>query len=596
VQRLRSPLHSRSWPLPAVSDGSHLIAALFAALVLIFGLSQIPPLAFIGLIEGFQHIVLSIANDLARGCDVRADLGFPFTAQYFLLSRFGLDAGLAWLQPLIESHLHLSLTLVMLISLMAYGWASLRIGRALYGVPLFWNVAGIILCPAMIASAYFLNDSLPSAALATSALALHLRRPTWPATILAGALLGLATAVRIDAAFLAPAFIAISLFDQSSRYDRLARLAVLGGIAILVSSAVYATANATLFDVLIAGREAIRLFDQPSSVFHSLKITGTAITIVGLGAIALGAWRYPWPDNRRALWITVAAVLGYALPYAGTLYQNRYLLPVLPFAAGLLGHGLRRAFGGERREHSVLPLALTGAALLLFVPFVGGFAEGPRAVVGNFWNNVGWMDWLPRVWSTSDRVLDLVGGGTDAAPERTIVSVGWSEERLVHLALERAGYSIEVPPVAGLCTLARERWHKGSRSVSHVRLHVPFSGASADVIYQRLIAPCLDGWHLRDAPVTVIWGDLQDPIARSAPVRFFLRNAAANWVPQIRESRLNSDILGRDPSGGGSTSRAGHLDALLRPDSPLRKAPSLLLGGSPLRRGDAKTCPAGPTS
>lgn len=494
-------------------------------IVVLLGLAQLAPLPFVGLTEGFQPMTITLAADIAAGRGLLSDLAYPFNAEFYFVSRYGLVALLSLAQPWLLDHLALGVAALMIGALALYVAATLVFVRRLFSAPTGWSLAAIVLCPVIAEGAYSLNDSLPGAALVAIALAVWSGRPQLPTAIGAGVALGLAISLRFDSAFVIPGFCALTWYRHGLSRGAITRVAVMGSTAFALASAIYATGGLTILDPPLIGRAAINLWSQPLSPAHLAKVFAVAFTPVAWLAMGLGLMTL-WRGDRRLVVAIALAAAGYLLPYATSLYQPRYLLPLAPLLVGLAAIGLQSSFArgdGHRRG----AIGLAALSLLILAPVIGGQSEGPRAATGNVWNALGWTRWLASLRGEYDAALTRTAAA--GAAGATIVSTGWSEERLVHLALVRAGF--EPLPLAGTgrCSLARQLYRRDGRTIAHIRLDIPFTAITVAAVNDHLAAPCWRGWGGMPARLFLVSAADRDP-PRDV-LAWLTRGAGQNWRP-----------------------------------------------------------------
>ncbi|MBI0477180.1 hypothetical protein D9601_17675 [Sphingomonas sp. MA1305] len=510
------------------------VAAIFAITVGLFGIVQVLALPFVGLTEGFQTMMMSMSWDMAMQNRVTADLAYPFNAEFYYVSRYGMVTLLALLQPWLAAYPALGISMVMLTSLVLYVVATLVFAGHVFGTQRRWRTAAVVLAPVVAASAYSLNDSLPSGALVAAALALWTTPRRRTAMDLAGGavtglLLGLAISLRFDAAFILPGMAALAWWRDGVR-PAVIRIALMGLVALLAASVVYGTGGLTILDPPLIGRVAIGLWSEPISLAHPLKVAAVSLSLPAWIALVIGLWIIARHDRRLAATVAIA-IAGYLLPYATSLYQPRYLLPALPFLIGPIAVGLAGAFTSDTATGNMSRILCT-STLAFFLPVVGGQSEGPRAVIGNVWNAIDWTIWLARLRHDNAAAAQAIAAaGNDGQP---IVSTGWSEERLVHLALVDAGFRPLPLDGTGRCRLAKQRYRRGGQVVDHIRLDVPFTGASTQRVHAVLVAPCWQTWGILSARtpsvVTFVTASLDRP---TGVLGWLTQGSGVNWRPLV---------------------------------------------------------------
>lgn len=556
------------------------IVARYALLgiVLVLGLAQLAPLPFIGLTEGFQPMTITLAADVAAGRGLLSDLAYPFNAEFYYISRYGLVALLSLAQPWLLGHLALGVATLMIGALLLYVSATLIFVRRLFSAPTGWSLVAIVLCPVIAEGAYSLNDSLPSAALVAIALALWSGRSGVPTAIGAGVALGLAISLRFDSAFVILGLCALAWYRDGLSRVAVARIIAMGSAALALASAVYATGGLTILDPPLIGRAAIDLWSQPLSPPHLAKVLAVAFTPVAWLAMGLGLMAL-WRSDRRLVLATALAAAGYLLPYVTSLYQPRYLLPLAPLVVGLAAIGLRSAFArGDGHRRSAIGLA--ALSLLILTPVVGGQSEGPRAATGNVWNALGWTRWLASLRGEYDAALTRTAAA--GAAGATIVSTGWSEERLVHLALVRAGFEPLPLSGTGRCTLARQLYRRDGRTIAHIRLDIPFTAITIAAVNNHLAAPCWRVWGGMPAKLFLVSAADQDP--PGDVLAWLARGAGQNWRPvtgMIDAGTLVEHLPDQDAM---KTESWRHLAAVTGEPPLLRPRPVLLGAPQFLRR------------
>ncbi|WP_198355464.1 hypothetical protein [Sphingomonas sp. MA1305] len=546
------------------------------ALTALFGGGQLLPLRSVGFTEGFQLMVLNLAAEHAAGCGPVADLAFPLAAQFYYVTRFGLIAILAALDPLMVADPLPMVAALMIASLATYLAATAILIRRLFDAGPGWTLLAAAMCPAITASAYYLNDSLPSAALAVTALALFAGASSWPRTIVTGVLLGLGAVLRIDALFVWPILLMIALAAGNGWRRALKQGLAAAITATATASACYLAGGLSILDPLRIGQAMITLWMPQVSSFHAAAIIVVAVTLPLVIAALAGAWRL-WRDNgagHSRLLIAVVGLGSYLLIYNLSLYQPRYLLPVLPLVLGLAATGLRDAFTRPRIVGVAAAILL--ATLQWFAPYVAIASEGPRAVTGQMWNTLDWTRWLAqitkgtRITTTQLNSVLRLGG-----PRQTIVTVGWSEERLTVLALERGGFVATTPERQDFCALIGQKWiDSAGRMVRHVRLEIPFTGAQPRDLDRLLVNRCWARWGGHPSHAIII------DAAPAAPAWHWARPGISYWIPRLRIAAPAAAI----PIDGPSSSPAAlsMLTKATQPDGRLLQPYPLSFDGTSL--------------
>ncbi|MEO5806151.1 hypothetical protein [Devosia sp.] len=461
------------------------------ALTLLAGWLWYPAL-FPAHVEGFSASIESIARHLLGGDLQNFDRAYPFSAEFFMLSRLGMNLAAAGATLLAAGSSALGLRLLMIAGFALLVLSSLALVRHWTRSPATIVVLILLLLPGLGESAFFYNDNVLSAALAAAALALAARRSGFPAIIGAGALFGAAVLTRSDALLMAPALALLLVERHGFSLALFIRLALGLCMAALVETGALLAFGVTPLDVMRTVTGTVDLWhrdlDLPRQLVQLLAFGGLPIGVLAaIGCIIVIRRRN---GLRMALLIGVPAL--FLLVYWGKLWQARQLLLLTPFVACLAVEGLvalRTAIAGLRYQ-----VVLWCGALLAFMvwPSTVWITDGPHSVTGRLWSPLVWSQWQQSVefdFATLASTVDTAGPGTSI-----IITDRWDADRYLHLTLQTAGYAMTPDMAPGGCGLAVEPFTRGDRTILHVRLHLPFLAerlAALPALYQRYAAPCI---------------------------------------------------------------------------------------------------------
>lgn len=462
--------------------------------------------------EGFESTIAINARKLATGQLGEVDLLYPFSGRFFLITRLGSEIVLGALGTVTGLPSLVNLRLIMLASLLVLVGSIVHILRRRYGVPPLLGCLACLLFPPIFESAYFFNDNVLSAALSTLALAVFWTGLSLPATAAAALLLGLATATRIDAAFIAPAFAVLLWFELPDWRTRLRHALVAAPIVALVPLAVYAAYGISYFEIFEVVPRAVALWNRPFGpgiwVAHALN----GVSLPAMLALPLGIGSFLLRRRWREVWLCVAVPLLYLAAYGRSLFELRYLLPLAPFVAIAIVEGGRVALRSTGRQRTVLLASFAIAFAACFAPPVpithwrlSSDGDGPRPIVGRFWSPAAWSWWT----GTLNGAITVLDGEVEQAGRAggasVIVTSSWNSDRLVHLTLMERGFKERGDRVPAACRTVAELFTRGEATVLHVRVHIPFVAKQREVVlWQETALPCLRDAGLDGDPVLFV--------------------------------------------------------------------------------------------
>ena len=508
------------------------------------------PALFIPYSEGFQPQVVLNAHALAQGDPGLGDTVYPFSGQFFLLTRLGTTLTVGGLQRLGDLSGLLAFRLLGIGSLLVLVGVLLALLRRVYRVGPARALLCCVLFPPIFETAYLPNDNLPSAALACLALLLFWTRPSLPRTAAAGLLLGTAALVRLDAALIAPAFAILLLTEVEGWGARAVRACVAGALVLAVPVVAYRLLGLSFLDTFAAVSRATLMWDRPHRPLRNDTLTLIhAVTALGGVAWLLGVASFARQRRWRDLGLAVAVPLLYIAAYRSQLVEGRYLLPLSPFVLLAMAEGLGSVAFLSRRERAVALAGLAAGLVVWLVPPPPGLRptlaaddEGPRLVLGRGWNPLPTLWWQARL---RDGQAAVAAGIERAAawPDPVIVTGYWTGDRLAALMLLEHGFAAAPGGVPDACRGIAENWVRGSANVLLIRTHIPFLHQSEGLTWQEAGLPCAQAARPGAGQVLVVnSGPLDRPAAApDAPGAVF---AAAAGRPPPLVPRMASLLAG----------------------------------------------------
>ena len=498
------------------------------------------PALFAPFSEGFQPQVVLNAHALAQD-DLRlGDTLYPFSRQFFLLTRLGTSLAVLGLQRggdlsgLAAFRLLGIASLLMLLgALGALLWRVYRVGPAR-------ALLCCILFPPIIETAYLPNDNLPSAALACLALLLFWTRPTLPRTAAAGLLLGTAALVRLDAALIAPAFAILLLTEVEGWGARAVRACIVGVLVLAVPVVAYRLLGLSFLDTFAAVSRATLMWDRPHRPLHNDALTLLrAVTALGGVAWLLGVASFARRRQWRDLGLAVVVPLLYIAAYRSQLVEGRYLLPLSPFVLLAMAEGLGSVAFLSRRERAA---ALAGLAVGLAVwltpppprlkPSLAADDEGPRLVLGRGWNPLPTLWWQSRLRDGHAAVAEGIERAA-AWPDPLVVTGYWTGDRLTASLLLEHGFAAAPDGVPDACRGIAEAWVRGSATVLLVRTHIPFLHQNEGLTWQEVGLPCAQAARPGAAQALVVNSGPLDRAAAAPDAPGAVFSAAGDGSPPL---------------------------------------------------------------
>ncbi len=312
------------------------------------------------------------------------------------------------------------------------------------------------------------------------------------ASLAAGLLFGLALATKYQAILFAPLIIGLMALSGRRRADYRRALAGLGLVllALLLWQAARPAAGglAALQWANIGGLRLARSWELWPRLGDAARLGWLALgwPLAGAAALAAGSLllsRRARRQARPAEALMVLFVLGYLLLHWlwSAPVWDRYLLPILPLAAILIGRGLSLLWGVAGQSPGRRPALGVALALLLAAQFVAGGAarqgrfplggqpgaDGGAANVARLLNDAPygtvlydhWYSWQwryhlfdKRVYVSwfphADALLADLQAFAGRGPDRFIVLPAAGEARPVVRRLHESGYRLEAIPGA----------------------------------------------------------------------------------------------------------------------------------------------------
>ncbi|MDR3689973.1 MAG: glycosyltransferase family 39 protein [Fimbriimonas sp.] len=429
--------------------------------------AQVQTMAVLANVHGARGITLS-------------DQAFPVTSEYLYMSRSGLVAALQIAMRILGTTSDLPFRLTMIVSMAVFAVCIVTIARRWSKEPAMLLVTALLLTPGLVEIGFFFSDNLPSAALAMLALALVPREKQSDLRWLAiGALFAMAALVRVDAMFIAPAFL-VCLFLQR---PKLAVVAARAGLGLAGFLGVFLLAqHFTPFRAM----ESIHVSKTFEALHIMMRSTGRDEE-VGVGffgivtpvLVALGLIRncrtYGWR------WIEALVVLPlifYTYAVSQALEIRMFMLLGAPAILIHASAGLRvlwEQWKSPERERKVLALSALGLTLFaLFGPVMITIRDGPRTPYGRVWGTIAWLEWQRSV---NNGLLALGDVADSVQPGETVLAITshYNPDDYLRLVLLQHGY--DILPVGQLGERnpgAIEAFRKGNRTVIHVRCPDPY--------------------------------------------------------------------------------------------------------------------------
>ncbi|HEY0786840.1 MAG TPA: hypothetical protein VGD62_13300 [Acidobacteriaceae bacterium] len=550
-------------------------ATVTGALGLLLSLWLLSPLLTSSDIECFTERLQSLAISDMRGQLWLDDWLYPTFTEYLYTTRVGLIHLLEWTMRLTgASSLH-SFRLIMAASLLTAAVASAVVVRRWAREPLWAILAGLVLLPGLMESAFSFSDNLPSAAFALAGMALV--RPGTPVLrwLLVGVLFAAATLTRLDALLTLPFFAGLLVLSGVRRLQHtlLPAACFAAGAAALFLLSQSLTTVQLAHSVLVGHRFSIHHATQVS-----LRNTLRPIPLVFFGLLSpvlliLGGvrnWR-----RHSLLWNAVLLLLPigfYAFCTPRALQPRDFFLLGTPFlilhsATGLVVWRdwlLNPAGSRAGRLRRAAAMAFAGLALVTFLaPAFMVNKDGPRTPVGRLWSPPLWREWQASRESGlayAGQVLRSVGPGQRVY----VLSSSWQPDSAFHLRLLQDGWSMQPPPVppAG-CPQLEEVYTRGERTLVQYRAEDPYEHAAESPLaldweftqaYQAdLDVACIERGHY-DHGYLAVWENFR-LFSRMAVVvasgqPSVVRSAAHFPIPLLHRSLFETfQLIPLDPAG-----------------------------------------------
>ncbi len=461
--------------------------------------------------EGFEPMIGINADRLLAGRPEEADTLYPFNQRFFLVTRLGITLLLGGANLLDGLPTLANFRGIMFASVLLLVGATAFILRRKYQVHPVFGCLACFLLPPVFESAYFFNDNLLSAGVATLAFALFWTRLSLPATAVAALLMGIAMATRPDALLLTPAFAVVAHFEIPDWRTRIRHALVASPILVAVPFGLYAVCGLSFLDVFAVAPRALTLWNRQFTLWTYLGHVLNGLSLPAMVILPVGLLRFFRLRQWREILLCFGVPLLYVAAYGSSLFQLRYLIPLTPLLAIAIVEGGRAVLQGRSL---VLRAMLAAALLACFVPprsipvraltSITIDYDGPRPFLGRFWSPMVWSAWLERVNHGVEAMRDAVTLQAQAQPTSAVVSETWTADRLVHLTLLELGFRQRVGAGPPACRTVAEVFVRGATTILHVRLHVPFVADAVDAVVWRDLGPaCLEQAGLAASPLVL---------------------------------------------------------------------------------------------
>ncbi len=439
---------------------------------ILVGLWLVSPAFFAQHVEGYTTNIKAAAVAANRGELMRSDLLYPVVTEFIYFTRAGLVAILRASDGLFGDVGDLDFRLLMIISLGLLLWGSVVVAARAGQVRAWQALVAILLVPGITETAFFLNDNLPSAALAVAAMALAASSDRRLVYVASGCLVGAAVLCRLDAILLAPA-VAGQIWMRHARLRPLAikLLYPLGGFAGILALGAAALGATPLDAYLISNTFMPPMGPFTRQIVLLLFFGATGGLLLAIGLVASVRWSRGRTDRYR--WLAVFVLVPAVIVAAGLKISGeiRYLYPLLtPFVALHGGRGLVALVEGIKGgKYPGLAMAASAALLLLAVapPFPVAVRDGPRAVVGRVWMPLLWWRW-EHAMAANFRTVDRLVAATHDAPRTLVVSTHFNDDFFLKQRLLAAGFRAVEPERVLKCS-GFSLYAKGPRLVAQVR-------------------------------------------------------------------------------------------------------------------------------
>jgi len=475
------------------------------------GLWLVSPILFVSQLEGYTANILSLAISFGPDAPARLFPDLTLVGEYIHDTRIGLIALFHVLGRLTGASGGALFHAVMVAALIGVVVASLAIVRRFTSAGWATAVLAVLLIPGALETAFFFNDNLFSAALATGAVALAAWARGPAAYALAGAFLGYAILCRTDAVLALPllAGVAWITLERPGAITLRAGVSAAGLLAVL--GLFFLWTGVTPLDAVRVGPaldfpapEAKRAL-QPYLILAFLGLPGCIFAAMG----ATLFWRETgWPFRLTFILYPLAATLGFAASHSGQVrhfYPLMIAVAALHVARALVFVAARLAALGAAR--AIWGGLLAVLALLAVLPPLGtgtlrdGYRlmDGPRSVhTGRLWMPLLWYRWQGaqnRAFAGAQDFVDGLAG----MPSSTVLVSHFDDVAYLRLALLEAGYRMR-PTAQALPDCARSGvlvFEKGAARVAVILSEnqyrrLPLGGEETAAFFVNMALACPD--------------------------------------------------------------------------------------------------------
>jgi hypothetical protein len=445
-------------------------SALWIVSILV-GLWLISPAFFAQHVEGFTANIKAAAVTANRGELMRSDLLYPVVTEFIYFTRGGLVAILRASDALFGDVGDLDFRLLMIMSLGLLLWGSVVVAARASEVRPWQALVAILLVPGITETAFFLNDNLPSAALAVAAMALAACSDRRLAYVASGCLAGAAVLCRPDAILIAPAVAGLIWMRHAQLRPLAVRLLyVLAGAAGIVALGA-AWLGVTPLDAYLISDNFMPPAGGYTRQIVLLMFFGAASgLLLAIGLVASVRWSRERRDRYR--WLAVFLLVPAVIVAAGLKIsvEIRYVYPLLaPFVAVHGGRGLAALAEGLKGRYRGPAMAASAALILLAIapPFPVAVRDGPRAAVGRLWMPLLWWRW-EKAMAANFRTVDRLVAAAHEAPRTLVISTHFNDDFFLKQRLLAAGFRAVEPERVLKCS-GFSLYAKGPRLVAQIR-------------------------------------------------------------------------------------------------------------------------------
>lgn len=442
-------------------------------------------------LEGFTAQTQSIALLKSVAPRVEHDPYLPLVSQFIYQTRSAVVDALSLVYgffPNAGDRAYRGLVLVSLAVLLASSLVfARRWGNTL---PLFALFA-LMLTPGIPETAFFFNDNIVSAAIATTALALISGKPHKLAWMLSGICFAFAILSRLDAVLVLPILLGTVLYAYDKPRDRLLACLIgcLSALLVLIASAI--GHGFSLLDAVSTAQMFVVSLNDPNRWYW---VRFLFFGLATLPLLMIGGW-LGWLSLRRLprqrATIGIATFIVYPIGLAALaprVTELRYILPLLaPLIAMHAGAGLQWVYAqciggkGSPARYAWAVAALI-AVVLVFPPTLVKMYDGPRSILGRIWSPARWASWQDGMHESLNRTGQLVALLSDGQ-QNVVVTTHYNDEFFVRLRLMEAGFlpapaSSRYPHCNGISLFTKD-----AAIVVHIRTDPQYRIAKVNVPY-----------------------------------------------------------------------------------------------------------------